>query len=662
MARLADQLERLPLLGRRRPLAYGYALALSVLAWWLRWALDPIFPPGYPYLTFFPAVILSSFLFGRGPGTVAGITCGLLAWYFFIPPTHSFLLNARTAVALAFYAAVVTVDIALVHWMQRAGARLRAERERSRLVQGQLRELNMTLEQQVEQRTAELRLHRDIVQSHPTPICAFDVELRLTEFNQALSDQLHDISGRRVRIGDVFPDLVPDAQKASVRGFMERALQGEVFTISGDFGDAAPGTRRWETRYAPLKDETGRIIGAFVHALDISERIRAEAELRDAQDQLRQAQKMEAIGQLTGGVAHDFNNLLTVIRGSVDLLRKDTLPPERRARYVEAIGETADRAAKLTGQLLAFARRQTLRPEIFDVVVRLRSIADMLDSVTGARVKIVIDAPDHACIVRADSSQFETALVNMAVNARDAMAGEGVVRLRVANRVPMPPIRGHAAAPGAFVTIAIGDSGAGIAAEDMDRIFEPFFTTKEVGRGTGLGLSQVVGFAKQSGGDVDVASRMGEGTTFTLYLPEAEPDADRPEADTTALPPVQRSLRVLVVEDNVEVGRFCTQMLEDFGHSTAWASSGEEALTMLEQGEAGFDVVFSDVVMPGMGGIELAKRLARIRPDLPIILASGYSHVLAQEGTAGFELLQKPYSAEQVSRALQRAAGAFNGS
>jgi PAS domain S-box-containing protein len=652
--RLTDYLERLPLLGTRRVQAYGYALALSVFACWARWALDGYFPAGFPYLTFFPAVILSSFLFGRGPGTLAGISCGLMAWYFFIPPFHSLTLNTTTAVALIFYAGVITVDIALIHWMQRANGRLRAERGRSRQAETRLLELNATLEHVVQERTAELQLQRDIVQSNPAPIAAFDTDLRLTVFNRALGDQFLGLFNHAVQPGQYLPDILPAALSGQARRFMRRALAGEVLTITGDYGDADTGLRTWETRYAPLKDRDGRIIGAFLQALDISERLRTEAELRAAQDQLRQAQKMEAIGQLTGGVAHDFNNLLTVIRGSVDLLRRDDLPPERRARYVEAIGDTADRAAKLTGQLLAFARRQTLRPEAFDVVARLRRVADMLDSVTGTRVNIVIDAPDEPCIVLADSSQFETALVNMAVNARDAMDGEGTVTVRVARSPSMPSIRGHAPAPGAFVAVSIADTGCGIAPDDLARIFEPFFTTKDVGKGTGLGLSQVVGFAKQSGGDIDVASTPGVGTTFTLYLPEA----DRTDSQVADLGPELtgplRRLRVLVVEDNVEVGRFCTQMLEDFGHQTVWSASAEDALDRLAEDE-GFDVVFSDVVMPGMGGVELARRLARLRPKLPVILASGYSHILAQEGTHGFTLLQKPYSAEQVSAALQAA-------
>ncbi|WP_409568331.1 PAS domain S-box protein [Methylobacterium sp. E-041] len=424
-----------------------------------------------------------------------------------------------------------------------------------------------------------------------------------------------------------------------------------------------------------LRDATGQEIGFLKIARDETERMARDTALRDlnanlearvedrtrelmtAEESLRQSQKMEAVGQLTGGVAHDFNNLLTIIRSSVDFLRRPELAPERKQRYLDAVSDTVDRAAKLTGQLLAFARKQALNPEVFDAGVRLRGVADMLDTVTGSRIRVVIRVPEAPCFVRADLSQFETALVNMAVNVRDAMDGEGTLTLCLAGSSSMPPIRGHAGADGPFAAISLIDTGTGITPDSMARIFEPFFTTKAVGKGTGLGLSQVFGFTKQSGGDVDVESVEGEGTTFTLYLPEvivAETAAvdDRVPDD---LLPAGSGQRILVVEDNVEVGRFATQILEDLGYETTWATNAEDALDRLGPDGNGFDVVFSDVVMPGMGGIAMAKQLRRSLPRVPVILASGYSHVLAEEGADGFPLLHKPYSAEQLSRLLRQA-------
>ncbi|MFE1599643.1 hybrid sensor histidine kinase/response regulator [Methylobacterium sp. ID0610] len=379
-------------------------------------------------------------------------------------------------------------------------------------------------------------------------------------------------------------------------------------------------------------------------------------EQRQAEEALRQSQKLEAIGQLTGGVAHDFNNLLTIIRSSVEFLRRPDLAEERRRRYLDAVSDTVDRAAKLTGQLLAFARRQALNPEVFDVGLRLRAIADMLDSVTGARISVVTELPEAPCHVRADASQFETALVNMAVNARDAMQGEGTLTLRLAGGCPMPPIRGHAGAQGPFIAVSVRDTGSGIAPDAIGRIFEPFFTTKEVGKGTGLGLSQVIGFAKQSGGDVAVRSLPGEGTTFTLYLPQVEAPAAGADDDGEAAPAEpEGGLCILVVEDNLEVGRFCTQILEDLGHGAVWAENAELALAEIERGPMRFDAVFSDVVMPGMGGIALAQHLREAHPGLPVVLTSGYSHVLAQDDAHGFEVLRKPYSTEELARVLRDA-------
>ena len=379
------------------------------------------------------------------------------------------------------------------------------------------------------------------------------------------------------------------------------------------------------------------------------------ARLIEAEAALRQSQKLEAVGQLTGGVAHDFNNLLTIIRSSVDFLRRPNLAEERRRRYMDAVSDTVERATKLTGQLLAFARRQALKPEVFEVGARLRSVADMLDTVTGARIRVVTELPDQPCFVLADVSQFETALINMAVNARDAMSGEGWLTLRLSCASSMPPIRGHGGSPAPFAEISLTDTGIGIEADRIGRIFEPFYTTKEVGKGTGLGLSQVFGFAKQSGGDVNVESTPGGGTTFTLYLPKVEATPQQPRwSGGDEVSSSGAGQRVLVVEDNLEVGRFATQILDDLGYQTTWAVNAEEALDKLGLDGAGFAVVFSEVVMPGMGGLALAKLLRERLPHLPVVLASGYSDVLAQEGSGGFELLHKPYAADQLGRTLNR--------
>jgi two-component system NtrC family sensor kinase len=396
-------------------------------------------------------------------------------------------------------------------------------------------------------------------------------------------------------------------------------------------------------------------------ALRRTQHLYSEAARRmEAEDALKHGQRMEALGQLTGGVAHDFNNLLTVIRASADLLRRPNLPEERRERYIDAISDTVARAARLTAQLLAFARRQTLKPEVFDVGRCVNALRDMIRTLVGSRIEIAIDVPGQPYHVNADTGQFETALINMAVNGRDAMAGEGRLTITVQTVPELPAPTPQAARPPlGYVTVAVTDTGVGIAEAQFNRIFEPFFTTKTIGHGTGLGLSQVFGFAKQSGGEVKVESKLGQGATFTLFLPRVAGPIDQaqPQAEPS-LPINGNGMSVLVVEDNIAVGRSATDALSELGYRTTLVDNAKDALEELVGSGSQFDVVFTDVVMPGMNGLELAEEMRRLDLNVPVVLASGYSHVLAQQGTQGFELLQKPYSTEELSRALHRVVPA----
>jgi PAS domain S-box-containing protein len=413
------------------------------------------------------------------------------------------------------------------------------------------------------------------------------------------------------------------------------------------------GGYRWISWLSRAADGVVNAVGRDV----TEDKEKAEA-LNRAEEALRQSQKLEIIGQLTGGVAHDFNNLLTVIRSSADLLKRPDLASERRARYIKASSDTVDRAAKVTSQLLAFARRQALTPEVFAVCDSVRSLAEMMKTLAGSQIEILMDLPETRCFVEADPNQFDTALVNIAVNARDAMSGKGRLTIRVESVEQMPAVLTHPAVCAPFVAVSMTDTGKGIAAEYLERIFEPFFTTKGVGQGTGLGLSQVFGFAKQSGGEVTVTSEVGKGSVFTLYLPRVEQAIRSPEKEDLEPEALVNGhgTGVLVVEDNVEVGTFAVQSLSDLGYVPVLANNAEEALIELAQDAKRFSVVFSDVVMPGMSGIELGHEIRRLYHDLPVVLASGYSHVLAQNGTYGFELLHKPYSIEQLSRLLRKVA------
>ena len=452
------------------------------------------------------------------------------------------------------------------------------------------------------------------------------------------------IDGTETRWTDEYRFRRADGSYADVldRGFMVRGPGGEPLRMLGAMLDMTE-RRRTEAELRRLNEH-----------LEVEVSRRAE-QLRRQEDALRQSQKLEAVGQLTGGVAHDFNNLLTIIGSSAELLRRPDLPEERRLRYVEAIADTAGRAAKLTRQLLAFARRQPLKPEVFHVGERVAAVTDLIRPLVGARIAIRALTDCEDCAVEADPNQFETALVNLAVNARDAMEGEGSLTLRTWLAPGIPATRGHAGSGGRFVAVSVSDTGTGIRPELLSRIFEPFFTTKEVGKGTGLGLSQVYGFAKQSGGELHVESEPGRGSTFTLYLPRAD---SRPESQPHTGPAETRQpgpghRNVLLVEDNTQVGDFAKQLLEDLGYAATWAPNAQAALQALEKDAGRFDTVFSDVVMPGMNGVELGHEIRRRWPGLRVVLTSGYSHVLADGGAQGFELLHKPYSVEGLSRALR---------
>jgi two-component system NtrC family sensor kinase len=393
-------------------------------------------------------------------------------------------------------------------------------------------------------------------------------------------------------------------------------------------------------------------------ALRRTRHLYAEASRRlEAEEALKHGQRLEALGQLTGGVAHDFNNLLTVIRASVDLLRRPHLTEERRLRYIGAISDTVGRASKLTAQLLAFARRQALKPEVFDVGQCVQTLSEMIGTLTGTPIEIVTRVPVEPCFINADAGQFETALLNMAVNARDAMGGEGRLTIAIRAAAELPGPSAHPISPHGYVAVSVDDTGVGIPQEQLGRVFEPFFTTKEVGQGTGLGLSQVFGFAKQSGGEVMVKSEVGKGSSFTLYLPRV-PGNDRPQQIAVQeAPPIDgRGRSVLVVEDNLEVGRFAADALTELGYSATLVASAMEALAELTGNAERFDVVFSDVVMPGMSGLDLAREIRLRYFDLPVVLTSGYSQVLSQNGNHDFELLQKPYSIEELARALEKVA------
>jgi len=514
-----------------------------------------------------------------------------------------------------------------------------------RRTQAALLELNETLERRVEERTRE----RDRAWNNSQDLQAvLGLNGIFRAANSAWTTVLEWMPEEVV--GRHYLEFVHPDDRAFSAGALSATAAEDAPAIENRCRHK-DGSYRWVSWVGAPEDELIYASGRHVTAEKV-----AAAALEATQAQLRQSQKLEAVGQLTGGVAHDFNNLLTIICGSVEMLRRPHILESRRPRYVEAIADAANRATKLTGQLLAFARRQALKPEVFDVVQSVQSVTNIIRTLTGSRIALTTQLPEEPCLVRADPSQFDTALLNLAVNARDAMGGDGTLMIQVRNVSHMPPLRGQPMTAGEFVAVTVADSGKGIPADNLDEIFEPFFTTKPIGHGTGLGLSQVFGFSKQSGGEVQVQSELGQGAIFTLYLPRVLGELSPGErTDDSQVEPAQARLEVLVVEDNEEVGEFATQALQELGHAPFLVANALDALAVLAGDSARFDVVFSDVVMPGMSGIELGQEIRRLYSDLPVVLTSGYSHVLAQNGSFGFELLHKPYSMEELARTLRNA-------
>jgi two-component system NtrC family sensor kinase len=389
-------------------------------------------------------------------------------------------------------------------------------------------------------------------------------------------------------------------------------------------------------------------------ALRRTRRLHAEAERREAAEAaLRQAQRLEAIGHLTGGVAHDFNNLLMIVSGSAERLRRD-LTSEKHRRLLDMIMNATSRGESLTRQLLAFSRRQMLTPAVIDLTQRLPELKDMLTRSLRDDITTEVLVPDESCAVKVDPSELELALLNLAVNARDAMPNGGTLTITVTPVV----LEGSATAEGLsgdFVVISVADTGSGIAPEILHHVFEPFFTTKEVGKGTGLGLSQVYGFAKQSGGTATVTSTVGRGTAITLYLPRTQELPAPSTAPMKAEAAPRRAGTVLVVEDSPEVAEVATAYFQQLGYMVKQVASANEALELLAK-DAKIDLVFSDILMPGgMNGLELGHAIRRRDAAMPVLLATGYSDSARDAVEQGFIVLQKPFDLAALEQALREA-------
>jgi PAS domain S-box-containing protein len=405
------------------------------------------------------------------------------------------------------------------------------------------------------------------------------------------------------------------------------------------------GSRFWASVVIDaIRDDGGKLVGFAKITRDLSEKRETQQRLEESREQLFRSQKMEALGQLTGGLAHDFNNLLTAILGASDLALRSINDPEKIRRMLDGIRSSAQRGAGLTKQLLAFARAQPLEIKSIDVKSFLADVTMLLRPSLRSNIEVIIETSDQLWNIDADAGALELALLNFAFNARDAMKEGGRVKLSATNRLLDGIPEGlH----GEHVALRVSDTGIGMSPDVMERVFEPFFTTKSFGEGTGLGLSQVFGFAKQLGGAVTVESELGKGSAFTLYLPASR--ATQSNAINKANG-VRALGRILIVEDDEVVADLASGMLSELGFETMVTHSAKEALDRLAAGERP-KVIFSDIIMPGgINGVELAHKIRKRFPELPILLTTGYSEEAVK--THGFPVLQKPYELESLASAL----------
>jgi signal transduction histidine kinase/CheY-like chemotaxis protein len=436
-----------------------------------------------------------------------------------------------------------------------------------------------------------------------------------------------------------------------VKAVWGRALAGEEFVEIAEFGDPQLDRRAYEMRYYTLRGRDGERIGAYQFVYDVTERLRDQERLREAEAVLRQAQKMDALGQLTGGVAHDFNNLLAVFANGLQLIER-TPSLDQRERAIAGMRRAIARGTGLTHQLLSFSRRRPMNFESLELGAQLRGMGEMLARSLRGDIEVRMELADDAWPVEIDAGEFELAMLNVCVNARDAMPSGGTITIATCNVVKAIDEGGT---PADFVELSIRDVGNGMPPEVLARVFEPFFTTKDVGKGSGLGLPQVYGFAQQSGGKLDIKSAVGTGTVVRLLLPRAR----HAPAGATELPaPVRmhpggaRCGTALLVEDDAEVAALTYEMLAFIGFEVVHAASPDAALGALANGRR-VDVVFSDIMMPGgISGLALAREIRRRQPGLRVVLTTGYSEAAAGMESAEFVLLLKPYDLGALSRAL----------
>ena len=501
-------------------------------------------------------------------------------------------------------------------------------------------------------RDSENRLAR-IVDSSQDAIIGKNLDGIITHWNRG-AERMYGYTADEV-IGKSITILAPKDREDEIPGILEKIRRGEDVEYFESVRITKSGQHlNVSISVSPIHDSDGTIVGASAIARNVTTQKRTE-------EQLRQAQKMEAVGRLAGGIAHDFNNILGIIISCSELLGSRLDRTNGTIAYLENIREAADRGASLTKQLLSFSRRQPLRSQLLESKERLRGLLRLLRPLLGDDIEIRLRPGKDLAVVEADPGQFDQIILNLAVNARDAMPKGGKLIIETAVRVfdqsfaeRHPPLT-----PGKYVMLSVSDTGAGMDKTTVSRIFEPFFTTKEIGKGTGLGLSTVYGIVKQNGGNIWVYSEPGRGSTFKIYLPSAEhkiADGDAWQAE--ALPPRREGTAVLLVEDDDLLRSATRQMLEEHGYNVVEAADGTSALQVLSSNSAKVTLALTDVITRGMSGPELAMRLSERHPAVKTVYMSGYTgELLSEQIGIGSEiaLLEKPFTRAMLLRTLHEA-------
>ena len=537
---------------------------------------------------------------------------------------------------------------------------------------------NLEMAQLRRETTRELResetRFRNMAEHAPVMMWMTDPTGSLTYLNRLWSEFTGQPQEKALGLG-AWDCLHPDDREQAQRVFLDANAAREPFRIEYRLR-RSDGTYHWALSAAgPRFGGDGEFLGYIGSVIDIEDRKQAEqilrqanemleehvaaaiAERTEAEAQLRQAQKMEAVGKLTGGIAHDFNNVLQIIGGNLQLLTRDVAGNLRAEQRLQTAIAAISRGSKLASQLLAFGRRQALAPRVINVGRLIRSIDDMLRRALGDGVEIETIISGGLWNTYADAVQVENALLNLAINARDAMSGHGKLTIEAGNSfLDDEYVTRHAdVSSGQYVMIAVTDTGCGIPPDVIDRVFEPFFTTKPEGQGTGLGLSMVYGFVKQSGGHIKIYSELGQGTTLRLYLPRAREPEDVETVIETG-PLTGGTETVLVVEDDEEVQQTVIDMLSELGYRVLKAKDAQSALAIVESGVR-IDLLFTDVVMPGpLRSPELARKARDRLPGIAVLFTSGYTENAIVHGgrlDEGIELLSKPYTRESMARKIR---------